>query len=256
VAIDPLAEQAFGARAEEYERHRAGWPPEAVERVLAELELGAEATVVDLGAGTGKLTRELVPRTRRTIAVEPSADMRARLSAQVPGAEVVEGTADAMPLADASVDAVFVAEAFHWFATREAMGEIARVVRPGGGLVLLWNIHDFGHEPWVVRMGELLSARSAPGVTPENRKQTGRWRQAFDGAPFEPLELLTVRQEQRTDIAGLLAHVSTWSFVGALPDRERGELMGDLGRVLEEEHPSPDEVVIPYRTEVHWARRT
>src|SRR5918911_1364035 len=116
--VDPHAATAFGRDAEAYERHRPGWPPEAVERALRELGAGPEATLVDLAAGTGKLTRELVGRAAHVIAVEPSADMLARLRERVPEAEAVAGTADAMPLPDGGADAVLVAEAFHWFATR------------------------------------------------------------------------------------------------------------------------------------------
>src|SRR5436305_9983779 len=216
MAIDPRAKKAFGSQAEEYERHRPGWPAEAVRRALGRLGLDAESEVIDLAAGTGKLTRELVPLVRRVIAVEPLADMRRALATAVPVAETLDGTAESIPLPDESVDGVFAAEAFHWFATGEAVAEIARVVRPGGGLALLWNSHDWVHEPWLAEMGELLNERRAPGVTPVNRKQTGRWKEAFDGSPFESLSQFEVRQEQRTDLGGLLAHISTWSFVGAL----------------------------------------
>jgi ubiquinone/menaquinone biosynthesis C-methylase UbiE len=256
VPIDPLAERAFGTRADDYERHRPGWPAEAVERALAGAGAGSESTVVDLAAGTGKLTRELVSRVARTIAVEPSADMRRQLSARVPEAEVVGGSAEAMPLDDASVDAVLVGEAFHWFCTPEAVAEIARVVRPGGGMTMLWNAHDFGSEPWVRAMGELLNSRRAPGVTPINRKHTGLWKQAFDGSPFAPLaEPFQMRHEQRTDVDGLVAHISTWSFVGALDDEPRAALARDLAELLRREHPTPADVAIPYRTDVYWTRR-
>jgi SAM-dependent methyltransferase len=253
--LDPLSERAFGARATEYERHRTGWPAEAVEQALAGVGAGPEATVVDLAAGTGKLTRELVPRAGRVIAVEPSDDMRRQLAATVPEAEAIAGTAEAMPLADESVDAVLIGEAFHWFCTREAVAEIARVVRPGGGLALLWNVHDFGGDPWVRRMGELLTERRAPGITPNNRKQTGLWKEAFEGSRFGPLERFQTRHEQRTDVDGLVAHIATWSFVGALDDAPRAELQRDLAELLRSEHPTPDDVAIPYRTDVYWTRR-
>ncbi len=255
MALDPLAERAFGMRADAYERHRPGWPAEAVERVLAGLGLAPDSTVVDLAAGTGKLTRELVPRAGRVVAVEPSEDMRRRLGEQVPAADVRAGTADDMPLDDGEADAVLVAEAFHWFATRTAVAEIARVVRPGGGIALLWNAHDFPHEEWAVRMGELLRERRAPGTTPINRKQTGLWRDAFDGGPFAALEHFETRHEQRTDVAGLVAHVSTWSFVAALEDAAREALERDLAETIAAAHPTPDEIAIPYRTDVYWARR-
>jgi ubiquinone/menaquinone biosynthesis C-methylase UbiE len=255
VPIDPLAERAFGTRADDYERHRPEWPDEAVERALQGAGARPAATVVDLAAGTGKLTRALVPRAARVIAVEPSADMRRQLAERVPEAEILEGTAESIPLGDASVDAVVVGEAFHWFCTREAVEEIARVVRPGGGLALLWNAHDFGGDPWVRAMGELLDARRAPGVTPINRKHTGLWKTVFEGSSFEPLQLFQMRHEQRTDVDGLVAHIATWSFVGALEDEPRAALVRDLAELLRREHPSPRDVAIPYRTDVYWTRR-
>ena len=109
---------AFGRTAREYELGRPGWPEELLDQVVAELGLDASAEVLDLGAGTGKLTRELVPRFARVLAVEPDDAMRAVLEEVVPGAEALAGRGDAIPLEDESVDAVFSAEAFHWFAER------------------------------------------------------------------------------------------------------------------------------------------
>jgi SAM-dependent methyltransferase len=136
--LPALAEQrvgrTFGRVAEQYERARPEYPREAVERAEQELGLSGEATVLDLGAGTGKLTRLLAGRFARVIAVEPDDEMR-RLVA----GDTRAGTAEHIPLADGEVDAVFVADAFHWFDQAAALAEIARVVRPGGGLALLWN---------------------------------------------------------------------------------------------------------------------
>ena len=127
--------RSFDRAAVEYERARPGYPA----ALLDLLPLGPEAEVLDLGAGTGKLTRVLVARYRRVVAVEPLDGMRAILEQVVPGAESLAGSAEAIPVADASVDAVFAAQAFHWFANDEAVAEIARVLRPGGLLALVWN---------------------------------------------------------------------------------------------------------------------
>jgi SAM-dependent methyltransferase len=255
MAIDPRAEQAFGSQADAYERHRPGWPPKAVSRALRCLGFGADAEVVDLAAGTGKLTRELIPLVRRVIAVEPSADMRRALAAAVPRAEVLEGTAEAMPLPDASVDAVFAAEAFHWFATREAVAEIARAVRPGGGIGLLWNIHELGGERWHTEIFTALGEVGAPAPGQLGRHQLERWGEAFEGAPFDSFEEFTVAHEQHTDVPGLVEHVLTWSHLRVLPEARREELRRALLSALEREHPGSD-VAIPYRTQVYCARRT
>lgn len=252
--VDPHAERGFGSGAEAYDRHRPGWPAEAVERALRELGLGRDSTVVDLAAGTGKLTRELRPRVARVVAVEPSGDMLGQLREVVPDVEALEGTADAIPLADASVDGVFVAEAFHWFATSEAVAEIARVLRPGGGVALLWNIYELGDDDWLEKFGGVIAQRLAPALTAVNRNRPESWQAAFDGSPFGPFEQFDVRHEVRTDSDGLVAHVGTWSHTRVLDESARAELMRELGTVLRREHPSPDDVALGLRTQVHWAR--
>jgi len=132
-SIEPA--RSFDRAAVEYEQARPGYP----EGVLDLLPLEANATVLDLGAGTGKLTRVLTSRYARVIAVEPLDGMRAILERVVPAAESLAGTAEAIPLPDASVDAVFAAQAFHWFANDDAIAEIARVLRPAGVLCVIWN---------------------------------------------------------------------------------------------------------------------
>jgi len=131
-------ELSFDRVAEEYERTRPTYPPE----LLDLLPLSRDATVADVGAGTGKLTRVLAARYREVVAVEPLANMRAMLERVVPGVRAVAGTAERIPLDDASVDAVFAAQAFHWFDKAVALPEIARVLRAGGVFAIIWNGPD------------------------------------------------------------------------------------------------------------------
>jgi len=144
--------RSFGAVADRYARARPGYPASAVEWLL---EAAPGPEVVDLAAGTGKLTQVLVEAGTAVVAVEPDAGMRAALELAAPGVEVLAGTAESMPLPDASADAVLVAQAFHWFDARRACDEIARVVRPGGVLGLLWNLRD-GSVPWVADLDRIL----------------------------------------------------------------------------------------------------
>jgi ubiquinone/menaquinone biosynthesis C-methylase UbiE len=130
--------RSFDRVAEEYDRGRPGYPDDALDLLPVE----ATATVLDLAAGTGKLTRVLARRYRRVIAVEPLDAMRALIVREAPAAEALDGRAEAIPLADAEVDAVFVAQAMHWFANDVAVAEIARVLRPGGVLAVLRNEVD------------------------------------------------------------------------------------------------------------------
>jgi SAM-dependent methyltransferase len=138
--VDPPAVSralSFGRAVEEYERGRPGWPVEVVDRAAERLHIDPSATVLDLGAGTGKLTKVLTSRFAEVIAVEPDAAMRALLGQVTDCHLVLEGSAEAIPLPGDSVDGVFVGDAFHWFANATAVGEIARVLRPGGGLAVL-----------------------------------------------------------------------------------------------------------------------
>jgi SAM-dependent methyltransferase len=140
--MDPrVAPQAarFGAAADVYERARPLYPEAALVELAARCGLRPGTPVADLGAGTGKLTRQLVALGGAVVAVEPAPGMRAELAAAVPGVRVLDGTAEDIPLPDYAVDIVAVGQAFHWFETRRALDEIARVLRPGGWLAMLWN---------------------------------------------------------------------------------------------------------------------
>src|SRR5206468_10534790 len=141
----------------------------------------------DLGAGTGKLTRLLAGAFARVLAVEPSDEMRGVLERLCPEAEVLAGTAHTIPLADASAEAVFVAQAFHWFDDERALSEIARVLRPGGALVVMWNLPAGPWEPSISKVEEML-LQHAPdeaesGAVPldlsTHRYASGEWKLAF-----------------------------------------------------------------------------
>ncbi len=140
--IHEAAAVGFERGADDYVAARPGYPAGVVDLLAADLGLGPGADVLDLAAGTGKLTVDLVARGARVVAVEPVVAMRERLLRDVAGIEVRDGTAEALPLEDASVDLVTVAQAFHWFDAPAALAEIRRVLRPGGGLALIWNVRD------------------------------------------------------------------------------------------------------------------
>ena len=147
--------RSFGTVADVYERARPGYPDDAVQWLAGD----RSCDVVDVGAGTGKLTRSLVAQGHRVTAVEPSAEMLAQLRAAVPGAIPLEGTGEAIPLPDASADVVTAAQAFHWFDKPVALREIARVLRPRGRIALVWNARD-DTEAWVSEFTETVIARS------------------------------------------------------------------------------------------------
>jgi SAM-dependent methyltransferase len=226
-----------------YERGRPGYPPAAVDFLAARLRLGPGRTLVDLAAGTGKLTRPLLATGAQVVAVEPVAEMRAALPA---GARTVDGTAEAMPLSTASADAVAVAQAFHWFDGDAALAEIHRVLRPGGALVLVWNRRRMD-EPLNQAIEELIS----PYRVRTSSFHTRAWRVAFEDTKlFEPLEGRVFPNEQSLDADRLVDRVASVSFIAALEEKERTNVLqavralaGDAG------------VTIHHDTEVQVADR-
>ena len=147
--------RSFEAAASEYERHRPEYPEEALCWAAERLGLEERACVLDVGAGTGKLTRGLVALDFDVVAVEPGAAMLEQLRTAVPEAEGLEGSAEAIPLPDARVDSAFSAQAFHWFDPEQALPELHRVIRPRGGLVLVWNWWD-ERDPLQAELAELI----------------------------------------------------------------------------------------------------
>jgi SAM-dependent methyltransferase len=235
----------FDPVAEDYELGRAGWPPAVIEGVEGEV-------VLDLAAGTGKLTRLLVERFAQVIAVEPLAGMRAVLERLVPEAESLEATAEAIPLPDASVDAAFVAEAFHWFDADAAARELARVLRPGGTLRLAFNVWKGPFRPSIGpearRLLEELDARAGPGGG--GKVLAGEWKRGFDGLPFSPLEERHVDHEDVADRERVVAHLVSTSAAAALAEPERQELAEGLRAAIRD-----GEYRVEIDTHIYEARR-
>lgn len=236
--------RSFDRAAADYERGRPGY----AESALDALGLPAGAHVLDLAAGTGKLTRQLVRRFERVVAVEPLDGMRKVLERLVPEAEVRRGTAEDIPLAECEVDAAFVGEAFHWFSGPIALVELARVLRSGGTLAVLFNVADGEFDPSLPpEFWETFEARALEKDAAQ-RVGSGIWRQPFPG-PFEELRHASFPNPFRVDRDGLIAHVSSWSTVAALPDGERASLVEDLRSLAPE-----GEFVLPLRTDLYWTR--
>jgi SAM-dependent methyltransferase len=237
-----MAAQGFSRDAGSYERARPGYPDAALEWLTERLGLGEGKTVVDLAAGTGKLTRLLARTGARVVAVEPIAEMRALIA---PPAEVVEGTAEAMPLEDASADAVTVAQAFHWFDFEPALAEIRRVLRPGGHLALIWNARR-PDDPLHQAIDPLIEPHRAD--TPSHRSQP--WREALERSDlFGPIEERDFDNPQKLDAEALADRVASISFIATLADDEREQVL-DAVRELAADGP----VTFGQRTDVHILR--
>jgi ubiquinone/menaquinone biosynthesis C-methylase UbiE len=220
--------RSFDRVAEDYERGRPGWPVEAIDT----LRLPRSTPVLELGAGTGKLTRVLVERFDRVVAVEPLRRMRAKLEELVPQAEALEGRAEEIPLPDRLVGAVFVAEAFHWFDWERALAEIGRVLEPRGSLVLLWNRPpEESPPPWPDAVNKVLDRLR---LEPPRSYGAREWRDALRHAPFGPLRLKVFRHERELDREEVVALMGSWSTVAALPASERKELLDEIRSLLDQ----------------------
>ncbi|WP_106124277.1 class I SAM-dependent methyltransferase [Pseudosporangium ferrugineum] len=209
---------SFGAAATAYERGRPEYPDEALDWLLPP----GEPRVLDLGAGTGKLTRRIAARGLPVTAVDPSEGMLAELRRVLPDVPAHVGTAENLPLPDRSVDAVLCAQAWHWVDVAHAVPEAARVLSPGGRLGLIWNLRD-ETTGWVRRLGEILRS-------PEGRRSTDI------GPPFGPVEHRQFRWTQPLSPDRLLDLVSSRSYAILLPPGERARLL-DRVRGLTETHP-------------------
>lgn len=229
---------SFGAAAEVYERARPGYPVAAVRELLGASSLD----VLDLGAGTGKLTRAVAGLGHRVRAVDPDPGMLAELARAVPGVGCEVGSAEALPLSDGSVDAVVAGQAYHWFDPAVALPEIARVLRPGGLLGLLWNVRDETVD-WVARFGDLIGTRDAgdelepPALRPLFSEASVRW--------YDHVQLLSVE--------GLVDLASSRSHVIARPDDVRAALLERV-RSLAEQVAVDGVIKVPYRLQV-WSAR-
>ena len=236
--------RSFERAAEAYERGRPGYAEAALDAV----DLSPGAVVLDLAAGTGKLTRQLVARFGHVIAVEPLDRMRALLERLVPQAEALTGTATEIPLADEAVDAVFVGEAFHWFASDEAVREIARVLRLRGVFAILFNQADGELEPPLPQAVHDAIDALAIQKPPEYTVRSGLWRAPFPG-PFEPFVESSFPNPVERDREGMLAQVASWSMVAGLPDPDRTRLLAQLA-----EHVPEGRYLDPLRTDLYWTQ--
>jgi SAM-dependent methyltransferase len=234
---------SFGAAAAAYERGRPSYPGPAVSWLLPP---GARR-VADVGAGTGKLTRRLRARGLEVVAVEPVAQMRAEFARAVPGVPVLAGTAEDLPLESGSVDAVLVAQAWHWVDPARAVPEAARVLVPGGQLGLIWNVRD-ERVGWVAELSRLMRRDGEPDHD----------RQPSPGPPFGPPERLVLHWASRLTQAALLDLVASRSYVITRPAPERAEILANVRRLLES-HPAlagASEISLPYVTLCTRARLT
>jgi SAM-dependent methyltransferase len=228
VPLHPLAVN-FAEVADAYERGRPEYAPAVIGALAAELRIAPGTPMLDLAAGTGKLTRALLDAGLDVVAVEPQGSLREVLAAAVGDERVREGVAEAIPLEDGSVAAVTVADAFHWFDRARALREIRRVLRPGGGLAVISMIPDWGGVSWGHELGTLIS-----DLRPEHPH--------FDGPPWQdsvraaggwsvPREIRVITMQPARP-ERIVDHMASFSWVAALPEDRRSEVLGQMEAII------------------------
>jgi SAM-dependent methyltransferase len=238
--VHGAAAEGFDREPATYQRGRPSYHPDLIARFVERYGRGA---VLEVGAGTGIFTQQIVEHGVHVVAVEPVAGMRERLIDAVPNVDVREGTAEALPVEAASFDTVVVAQSFHWFDYELALDEIHRALHQGGHLVTVWNVKD-GSAEWFKGYMEIVDRHA--GDTPRHADM--RWRAAIDADRRYDLVDDWRRDHPRLmDTDAVLARAMSTSFIAALPDEDREAVATDLTRVLETvEAP----LEFPYRAEL------
>jgi len=251
LSVHEVANSGFGAEADAYERARPSYPPDAVAWIVEALGISPGHVVADVAAGTGKFTRLLEPTGAWLIAVEPVEGMRARLR-RMPTAAA---SAEALPFADGSLDAITVAQAFHWFDAPAALQEFHRALKPGGRLALVWNARDRS-VPWVDEIWSIMDRveKRAPW------RAHDEWREsAFVETPwFGPLHEATFHHEQVLSPADVVERVRSVSHVAVLAPDRQAAVLGEVRALLRDDPATAgrDEVALPYRVDAYWTERS
>ena len=245
--IQPSA-QGFEAAAGDYERARPDYPGDAGRWLAKRLDLRRGRRVLDLAAGTGKLTRLLVATGATVVAVEPVAGMRSRLSRALPDVELIDGVAEQIPLEEASVDAATVGQAFHWFDGDRALAEIHRITRGGSRLAVVYNRPLLEHPLQAALDAIVQPLRAQP---PAHR--SGQWLEAFGRTRvWAPVEEAGLAHIQLLDRRGVVARVASISFIADLPADQRADVLGQV-QALAKDRSEPIE--LPYVCELFvWQR--
>jgi SAM-dependent methyltransferase len=264
--VHEVAARGFEAEAETYDRARPSYPQDAVDWLIGALDIGPGRRLVDLAAGTGKLTALIAGAGADLAAVEPVPAMRALLRQRLPGLPVLAGVAESLPFAARSLDAVTVAQAFHWFDAGRAMAELARVVKPGGHLGLIWNARDRSVD-WVDQVWSVLDRVERQAPWRDHRDGTGcadtslrRGEGHLVGdlgsgwTPWNEARFYHAHESSHQDVIDRMRSVS---HIAVLPPAEQQAVLGEIRTVLTR-HPETrdkDLIAIPYRVDVMCAER-
>ncbi|HVB44801.1 MAG TPA: methyltransferase domain-containing protein [Streptosporangiaceae bacterium] len=264
--VHEVAARGFESQASAYDRARPSYPPDAVDWVVESLGIRPGRRIVDLAAGTGKLTALIAPAGSDLVAVEPVAAMRGRLRERLPDLPVLAGVAESLPFTAGSIDAVVVAQAFHWFDAQRAMAEIGRAVRSGGRLGLIWNARDRSVD-WVNRVWSVMDAVEKHAPWRDHRDGTGAADSAWRRSEQHLTAADTQTWSQWTEATFFHVHYSSHedvvdrmrsvSHIAVLPQPSQQAVLAEIRTILRE-HPQTrnSEVVgIPYRVDAMYTER-
>jgi SAM-dependent methyltransferase len=254
--VPDVAARGFGAAAEQYERYRPGYPPDAIGWLVASCHIGPAARVCDLGAGTGKVTRLLLPTGASVVAIEPLDGMLAVLHRELASVPAVVGVAEALPLADGACTAVTAGQALHWFDLDLALPELHRVLEPEGRVGLLWNGWD-DSVPWVRDVRDVVATAGASEQWLKGHSGDQWLHDAVEASPLlGQLAVRTFRHEVDADPASVVERMATTSHIAAKPDAERAEVLAEVRRAVDGGAGANGQLHFPYKVQAYWCERT
>lgn len=245
-SLKEMLSLSYFKSADAFATGRPGYPAEANDWLIKDLKLKHHSVVLDLGAGTGKFTPRLLDIGAQVIAVEPDQTLRERFHARYPEIQLLDATAEDIPLKSGSVDAVVCAHSFHWFANAQAMAEIHRVLKPGGRLGMIWNLRDTSVD-WVAQVAAVVNSVAADNP----RYYSGEWRKVFPYSGFSPLNERHLRHGHTglpEDV--IINRVKSISFVANLPAEQQDRVFAEIREIVAR-HPElagQESITVPYDT--------
>lgn len=251
--IHTAAFLGFSSGAESYASGRPEYPAPIRDWLGSDLGIGPGIRVLDLGAGTGKFTAVLLDAGASVAAVEPVPAMLERLRQAYPGCEAKQGTAQAIPFSAETFDAAVCAQSFHWFATEPSLAEVWRVLKPGGRLVLIWNVRDES-VTWVAALTRIIDLFAADAP----RYRTGLWRTLFPAKGWGPLkEVCFPHAHTGPPEQVIVDRVLSTSFIAALPPASKAEVRARVEGLIQKtpELQGRAQVSFPYKTVAFCCRK-
>ncbi|CAF1210576.1 unnamed protein product [Rotaria sordida] len=249
--MNPIAAIGFQNAANIYDQARPSYPNEAIQFIKSLCP--TPTTIVDLGAGTGKLTRLLSTfGAQEIIAIEPVSEMRENLKSIPSITRIIDGTAEHILLDDNTVDVIFCGQSFHWFANERALTEIHRVLKPNGLLVLIWNLLDYPRYSWSQQILELKDSYRPPEI-PLHRSK--KWKAVYENQNlFQCLQHKQFANTQQMTRETIINRFLSISFIAMLSSEEKEKFIMKVRQIIDHTEDMPEqEFEVPYNTDVYWS---